>query len=401
MKKFAYFIVALLILVVSLHGYAYLFSNFILSSILDKLKNSSEFRISSIDQNSSIFSTNLNFALKYKDFDLKFDIISHHSVISIFNGIEIIVSVDDLGRSFDMASGSNLELSKKLAKFNLDIPINGGVSQLSGQISPVKIIENHNLFTISSIPFNATLDAEHLYFFNIGFDRMDFELDGISGTFSGANLKIDYLDGLEFANFDLFKLSPNELNFSVENLRASIAPINIVSDGIKFSSKTTTKNLANITSYLQSKGVMINGVMLGDIESKIRANNLILDSYRVLFGSILGFKSVGLIDAFISSKPILYVDKLGVSEFFDLKFSIISDGFEIRDVNLDGEFRAWRRISTLKGLEFLSFYENFLISSGILIENGNGYIAKFKSHSQSGEIIFNNSMKFSDILADF
>ncbi|MBR2917332.1 MAG: hypothetical protein IKC25_01150, partial [Campylobacter sp.] len=76
MKKFAYLIASLLILMVGLHGYAYLFSNFVLSSAINKLKSSSEFTLSSINQNNSIFSSNLNFTLKYKDFNLKFDIFS-------------------------------------------------------------------------------------------------------------------------------------------------------------------------------------------------------------------------------------------------------------------------------------------------------------------------------------
>ena len=399
MKKFAYLIVSLLILMVGLHGYAYLFSNFILSSAINKLKNSSEFTLSNINQNSSIFSSNLNFTLKYKDFNLKFNIFSHHSVISIFNGLDIIGDIYDLDHrlKMDLAQNEN----SVLAKLNLNIPINGGIGQLKAQISPLKIIENHNLFTISSIDISTIFDTERLYFLGVHFDKADFEFDGISIAFNGVDIEIDYLDGLEFASFDLFKFNPNELNISIKNLRANVPLINIVSDGVKFDSKTITNNLANITSNIHAKNVAINNIMIGNINSKIRLENLIIDSYKMVFNIMLGSKSIGLIDAFISCNPVLYVDRISINDLFELKFSLRGDSFDITDINLDGEFIALRPISTIKGLEFISFYENFLISSGILIKNGEGYISKFESQRENGELIFNNFVKFSDILADF
>ena len=399
MKKFAYLIASLLILMIGLHGYAYLFSNFVLSSAINKLKSSSEFTLSSINQNNSIFSTNLNFTLKYKDFNLKFDIFSHHSAISIFNGLDIVGDIYDLDHRLKMDLTQNE--NSVLAKFNLNIPINGGISQLKAQVSPLKIIENHNLFTISSIDISTTFDTERLYFLGVRFDKADFEFDGISSVFNGVDIEIDYLDGLEFTSFDLFKFNPNELNISIKNLRANVPLINIVSDEVKFDSKTITNNLANIISNVHAKNVSINNIMIGNINSKIRLENLIIDSYKMVFNIMLGSKSIGLIDAFISCNPVLYVDKISINDLFELKFNLRGDSFDITDINLDGEFIALRPISTIKGLEFISFYENFLISSGILIKNGEGYISKFKSQRENGELIFNNSVKFSDILVDF
>ena len=399
MKKFAYLIASLLILMVGLHGYAYLFSNFVLSSAINKLKSSSEFALSSINQNNSIFSTNLNFTLKYKDFNLKFDIFSHHSVISIFNGLDIVGDICDLDHRLKMDLTQNE--NSVLAKFNLNIPINGGISQLKAQVSPLKIIENHNLFTISSIDISTTFDTERLYFLGVRFDKADFEFDGISSVFNGVDIEIDYLDGLEFTSFDLFKFNPNELNISIKNLRANVPLINIVSDEITFDSKTITNNLANIISNIHAKNVAINNIMIDNINSKVRLENLIIDSYKMIFNIMLGSKSIGLIDAFISCNPVLYVDKININDLFELKFNLRGDSFDIADINLDGEFIALRPISTIKGLEFISFYENFLISSGILIKNGEGYISKFKSQRENGELIFNNYVKFSDILVDF
>ncbi|WP_086270003.1 hypothetical protein [Campylobacter devanensis] len=399
MKKFAYLIASLLILMVGLHGYAYLFSNFVLSSAINKLKSSSEFALSSINQNNSIFSTNLNFTLKYKDFNLKFNIFSHHSVISIFNGLDIVGDICDLDHRLKMDLTQNE--NSVLAKFNLNIPINGGISQLKAQVSPLKIIENHNLFTISSIDISTTFDTERLYFLGVRFDKADFEFDGISSVFNGVDIEIDYLDGLEFISFDLFKFNPNELNISIKNLRANVPLINIVSDEIKFDSKTITNNLANIISNIHAKNVAINNIMIDNINSKVRLENLIIDSYKMIFNIMLGSKSIGLIDAFISCNPVLYVDKISINDLFELKFNLRGDSFDITDINLDGEFIALRPISTIKGLEFISFYENFLISSGILIKNGEGYISKFKSQRENGELIFNNYVKFSDILLNF
>lgn len=399
MKKFVYLIASLLILMVGLHGYAYLFSNFVLSSAINKLKSSSEFTLLSINQNNSIFSTNLNFTLKYKDFNLKFDIFSHHSVISIFNGLDIVGDICDLDHRLKMDLTQNENLV--LAKFNLNIPINGGISQLKTQVSPLKIIENHNLFTISSIDISTTFDTERLYFLGVRFDKADFEFDGINSVFNGVDIEIDYLDGLEFASFDLFKFNPNELNISIKNLRANVPLINIVSDEVKFDSKTITNNLANIISNIHAKNVAINNIMIDNINSKIRLENLIINSYKMIFDIILGFRSIGLMDAFISYDPVLYVDKISINDLFELKFNLRGDSFDITDINLDGEFIALRPISTIKGLEFISFYENFLISSGILIKNGEGYISKFKSQKENGELIFNNSVKFSDILLNF
>ncbi|MBR2164073.1 MAG: hypothetical protein IJ953_04250 [Campylobacter sp.] len=399
MKKFAYLIASLLILMIGLHGYAYLFSNFVLSSAINKLKNSSEFTLSNINQNNSIFSSNLNFTLKYKDFNLKFDIFSYHSVITIFNGLDIVGDIYDLDHRLKMDLTQNE--NSVLAKFNLNIPINGGISQLKAQVSPLKIIENHNLFTISSIDISTTFDTERLYFLGVRFDKADFEFDGISSVFNGVDIEIDYLDGLEFTSFDLFKFNPNELNISIKNLRANVPLINIVSDEVKFNSKTITNNLANITSNIHAKNVAINNIMIDNINSKIRLENLIIDSYKMVFDIILGFRSIGLMDAFINCNPVLYVDQISINNLFELKFNLRGDSFDITDINLDGEFIALRPISTIKGLEFISFYENFLISSGILIKNDEGYISKFKSQRENGELIFNNSVKFSDILADF
>lgn len=399
MKKFAYLIASLLILMIGLHGYAYLFSNFVLSSAINKLKNSSEFTLSNINQNNSIFSSNLNFTLKYKDFNLKFDIFSHHSVISIFNGLDIVGDIYDLDHRLKMDLTQNE--NSVLTKFNLNTPINGGISQLKAQVSPLKIIENHNLFTISSIDISTTFDTERLYFLGVRFDKADFEFDGISSVFNGVDIEIDYLDGLEFTSFDIFKFNPNELNISIKNLRANVPLINIVSDEVKFDFKTITNNLANIISNIHAKNVAINNIMIDNIDSKIRLENLIINSYKMIFDIILGFRSIGLMDAFISCNPVLYVDKISINDLFELKFNLRGDSFDITDINLDGEFIALRPISTIKGLEFISFYENFLISSGILIKNGEGYISKFISQRENGELIFNNSVKFSDILLNF
>ncbi|WP_236848240.1 hypothetical protein [Campylobacter devanensis] len=141
--------------------------------------------------------------------------------------------------------------------------------------------------------------------------------------------------------------------------------------------------------------------MIDNINSKVRLENLIIDSYKMIFNIMLGSKSIGLIDTFISCNPVLYVDKISINDLFELKFNLRGDSFDITDINLDGEFTALRPISTIKGLEFISFYENFLISSGILIKNGEGYISKFKSQRENGELIFNNYVKFSDILLNF
>ena len=87
---------------------------------------------------------------------------------------------------------------------------------------------------------------------------------------------------------------------------------------------------------------------------------------------------------------------------FDFKFSIFgnSQTLKAEKLNLNGELKAYKPLSTLKGLEFLSIYEKFLISNGILIQNNEGYISKFKSDIQNNEIIFNNSVKFSDIVSN-
>ena len=113
MKRFALVLVALLILLVGLQGYAYLYSNFIINSAITILKDNREFKIDNINKSSSIFSTDLNATIIYKDFNLNVDLSSYHNALTIFSGIKIIGDIKDLEQN-----------STVLAKFDLDIPNN-------------------------------------------------------------------------------------------------------------------------------------------------------------------------------------------------------------------------------------------------------------------------------------
>ncbi|WP_289242984.1 hypothetical protein [uncultured Campylobacter sp.] len=391
MKRFALVLVALLILLVGIQGYAYLYSNFIINSAITILKDNREFKIGNINKSSSIFSTDLNATIIYKDFNLNVDLSSYHNALTIFSGIKIIGDIKDLEQN-----------STVLAKFDLDIPINSDTIHLNAKISPIKFMENHSFLELSSIDIEAIMDSSKLYFIKANINKANLEFDDINGGISGVVFEANYINGIEFNNLRQHIFSSNETTLIIEHLKAKVNPIDISSDEIKINFKSKVDALANITADIVSKYIMINDIDFNDISSKIRLENIDINSYKNLFKIILDSNTQDLMYDFMTNEPKLYIDSLSVKDIFDFKFSIFgnSQTLKAEKLNLNGELKAYKPLSTLKGLEFLSIYEKFLISNGILIQNNEGYISKFKSDIQNNEIIFNNSVKFSDIISN-
>lgn len=391
MKRFALVLVALLILLVGIQGYAYLYSNFIINSAITILKDNREFKIDNINKSSSIFSTDLNATIIYKDFNLNVDLSSHHNALAIFSGIKIIGNIKDLEQN-----------STVLAKFDLDIPINSDTIHLNAKISPIKFMENHSFLELSSIDIEAIMDSSKLYFIKANINKANLEFDDINGGISGVVFEANYINGIEFNNLRQHIFSSNETTLIIEHLKAKVNPIDISSDEIKINFKSKVDALANITADIVSKYIMINGIDFNDISSKIRLENIDINSYKNLFKIILDSNTQDLMYNFMTNEAKLYIDSLSVKDIFDFKFSIFGNNqtLKVEKLNLNGELKAYKPLSTLKGLEFLSIYEKFLISNGILIQNNEGYISKFKSDIQNNEIIFNNSVKFSDIVSN-
>lgn len=390
-KRFALLLVALLILLVGIQGYAYLYSNFIINSAITILKDNREFKIDNINKSSSIFSTDLNATIIYKDFNLNVDLSSYHNALTIFSGIKIIGDIKDLEQN-----------STVLAKFDLDIPINSDTIHLNAKISPIKFMENHSFLELSSIDIEAIMDSSKLYFIKANINKANLEFDDINGGISGVVFEANYINGIEFNNLRQHIFSSNETTLIIEHLKAKVNPIDISSDEIKINFKSKVDALANITADIVSKYIMINDIDFNDISSKIRLENIDINSYKNLFKIILDSNTQDLMYDFMTNEPKLYIDSLSVKDIFDFKFSIFgnSQTLKAEKLNLNGELKAYKPLSTLKGLEFLSIYEKFLISNGILIQNNEGYISKFKSDIQNNEIIFNNSVKFSDIISN-
>lgn len=390
-KRFALVLVALLILLVGIQGYAYLYSNFIINSAITILKDNREFKIDNINKSSSIFSTDLNATIIYKDFNLNVDLSSYHNALTIFSGIKIIGDIKDLEQN-----------STVLAKFDLDIPINSDTIHLNAKISPIKFMENHSFLELSSIDIEAIMDSSKLYFIKANINKANLEFDDINGGISGVVFEANYINGIEFNNLRQHIFSSNETTLIIEHLKAKVNPIDISSDEIKINFKSKVDALANITADIVSKYIMINGIDFNDISSKIRLENIDINSYKNLFKIILDSNTQDLMYNFMTNEAKLYIDSLSVKDIFDFKFSIFGNNQTLKaeKLNLNGELKAYKPLSTLKGLEFLSIYEKFLISNGILIQNNEGYISKFKSDIQNNEIIFNNSVKFSDIVSN-
>lgn len=391
MKRFALVLVALLILLVGIQGYAYLYSNFIINSAITILKDNREFKIDNINKSSSIFSTDLNATIIYKDFNLNIDLSSYHNALAVFSGIKIIGDIKDLEQN-----------STVLAKFDLDIPINSDTIHLNAKISPIKFMENHSFLELSSIDIEAIMDSSKLYFIKANINKANLEFDDINGGISGVVFEANYINGIEFNNLRQHIFFSNETTLIIEHLKAKVNPIDISSDEIKINFKSKVDALANITADIVSKYIMINGIDFNDISSKIRLENIDINSYKNLFKIILDSNTQDLMYNFMTNEAKLYIDSLSVKDIFDFKFSIFGNNQTLKaeKLNLNGELKAYKPLSTLKGLEFLSIYEKFLISNGILIQNNEGYISKFKSDIQNNEIIFNNSVKFSDIISN-
>ncbi|ARR00877.1 hypothetical protein [Campylobacter porcelli] len=371
MKKLIFIISILLI---GLYGFAYIFSNHMLNSALAKLQNIKEFKIDSVNKNSSILSNNLNFRLQYKDFDLDIDMSSSYNPLFIFNGFKINGDIKDLSQD-----------SVNLAKFSLNIPLYGGKIHIQADISPIQIIQHHSSIKFSNISINSIMDSKKLYFIKANLDKAKFEFDNINVDMSGIFSEIEYIDGVDFADFNPYALNPSNLKLLIDNLSSNINFINLTSENIRLSSKINAYSLADIFTDLTAKYIMVNGIAFDDISSKIILKNISTSNYK----------------NFIISKPEIVVDNLTIRDFLELKFDILIDNQSFNGLNLNGEFIAYKPISYIKGLEFISIYEKFLISNGVLIQNGNGYLSKFKSNIQNSEIIFNNSVKFSDILSEF
>lgn len=392
MRKFLFFILALLILSIGLHTYAYLFSNFMINSALEMLKNNKNFKIENINKNSSIFSTNLNFALIYKDFNLDIGITAHHNAISVFRGLNANGDIKSLEQN-----------STELAKIDLNIPINSDTIYLNANIFPIKFIENHSSLELSDIAIEAVMDSKKLYLIKSNLDNAALKIDDISANIAGVIYEIDYIDGLEFASFDPYKLNSNNLNLNIENIKIKANPIDIVGDDIKFSSKTSTKTLANIMSDLASRSILINGVAINDFNFKIGLENIDINGYKDLFEIMLNPNAYNQMVKFMDNEPKINIYSFGSKDIFDLKFKAWGDKhtLTLNELNFNGEFSAYKPLSSINGLEFISMYEKFLISNGVLIQNDKGYMLKFKSDNQNRDIIFNNSVKFSDILLEF
>ncbi len=263
-------------------------------------------------------------------------------------------------------------------------------------------MENHSFLELSSIDIEAIMDFSKLYFIKANINKANLEFDDINSGISGVVFEANYINGIEFNNLSQHIFSSNETTLIIEHLKAKVNPIDISSDEIKINFKSKVDALANITADIVSKYIMINGIDFNDISSKIRLENIDISSYKNLFKIILDSNTQDLMYNFMTNEPKLYIDSLSVKDIFDFKFSIFgnSQTLKAEKLNLNGELKAYKPLSTLKGLEFLSIYEKFLISNGILIQNNKGYISKFKSDIQNNEIIFNNSVKFSDIVSN-
>ena len=373
MRKFLFLILFFLILLSGLHGYAYIYSNHIINLAITTLKNR-EFKIDKITKTNSIFSTNLNFDLIYKDFNLNLNILSKHSPISIFNGIEMIGNIDDFSQ-------------KHLAKFKLNIPINSQNINLKADISPIKFIENHSFLELFDTYIEAKMDFEKIYLINAKLDKAKFKLGDISSKVDRIKFDIKYTDGVSFSDLNLY--SSNNLKLNIKNLNTNINFIDIAAENINLNAQTTTVNLADINTNLSAKSIIIDGVILKDINSQIRLKNIDPNSYKNF-----DIKTNNDIN-----QPMLIIDNLSINDLLELKLNLlINPENSFKSLNLDGEIIAYKPISSLINLEFISIYEKFLINNGILIPFNQGYISKFKSTPQNNELIFNNSVKFSDIL---
>ena len=376
MRKFLFLILFFLILLSGLHGYAYIYSNHIINLVITTLKNR-EFKIDKITKTNSIFSTNLNFDLIYKDFNLNLNILSKHSAISIFNGIEMIGNIDDFSQ-------------KHLAKFKLNIPINSQTINLKADISPIKFIENHSFLELFDTYIEAKMDFEKIYLIKAKLDKAKLKLGDISSKVDGIKFDIKYTDGVSFRDLNLY--SSNNLKLNIKNLNTNINFINITADDINLNAQTTSANLTDINTNLSAKSIIINGIILKDINSQIRLKNIDPNSYENF-----DIKTNNDIN-----QPMLIIDNLGINDLLELKLNLlINPENSFKSLNLDGEIIAYKPISSLINLEFISIYEKFLINNGILIPLNQGYISKFKSNPQNSELIFNNSVKFSDILEEF
>lgn len=376
MRKFLFLILFFLILLSGLHGYAYIYSNHIINLAITTLKNR-EFKIDKITKTNSIFSTNLNFDLIYKDFNLNLNILSKHSAISIFNGIEMIGNIDDFSQ-------------KHLAKFKLNIPINSQNINLKADISPIKFIENHSFLELFDTYIEAKMDFKKIYLIKAKLDKAKFKLGDISSKVDGIKFDIEYTDGVSFSDLNLY--SSNNLKLNIKNLNTNINFINITAKGINLNTQITTANLADINTNLSAKSIIINGAILKDINSQIRLKNIDPNSYKNF-----DIKTNNDIN-----QPMLIIDNLSINDLLELKLNLlINPENSFKSLNLDGEIIAYKPISSLINLEFISIYEKFLINNGILIPLNQGYISKFKSNPQNSELIFNNSVKFSDILEEF
>ena len=376
MRKFLFLILFFLILLSGLHGYAYIYSNHIINLVITTLKNR-EFKIDKITKTNSIFSTNLNFDLIYKDFNLNLNILSKHSAISIFNGIEMIGNIDDFSQ-------------KHLAKFKLNIPINSQNINLKADISPIKFIENHSFLELFDTYIEAKMDFEKIYLIKAKLDKAKLKLGDISSKVDGIKFDIKYTDGVSFSDLNLY--SSNNLKLNIKNLNTNINFINITADDINLNAQTTSANLADINTNLSAKSIIINGAILKDINSQIRLKNIDPNSYENF-----DIKTDNDIN-----QPMLIIDNLSINDLLELKLNLlINPENSFKSLNLDGEIIAYKPISSLINLEFTSIYEKFLINNGILIPLNQGYISKFKSNPQNSELIFNNSVKFSDILEEF
>ncbi|MDY6135122.1 hypothetical protein [Campylobacter lanienae] len=373
MRKFLFLILFFLILLSGLHGYAYIYSNHIINLAITTLKNR-EFKIDKITKTNSIFSTNLNFNLIYKDFNLNLNILSKHSPISIFNGIEMIGNIDDFSQ-------------KHLAKFKLNIPINSQNINLKADISPIKFIENHSFLELFDTYIEAKMDFEKIYLINAKLDKAKFKLGDISSKVDRIKFDIKYTDGVSFSDLNLY--SSNNLKLNIKNLNTNINFIDIAAENINLNAQTTTVNLADINTNLSAKSIIIDGVILKDINSQIRLKNIDPNSYKNF-----DIKTNNDIN-----QPMLIIDNLSIKDLLELKLNLlINPENSFKSLNLDGEIIAYKPISSLINLEFISIYEKFLINIGILIPLNQGYISKFKLNPQNNELIFNNSVKFSDIL---
>ena len=241
MRKFLFLILFFLILLSGLHGYAYIYSNHIINLAITTLKNR-EFKIDKITKTNSIFSTNLNFNLIYKDFNLNLNILSKHSPISIFNGIEMIGNIDDFSQ-------------KHLAKFKLNIPINSQNINLKADISPIKFIENHSFLELFDTYIEAKMDFEKIYLINAKLDKAKFKLGDISSKVDGIKFDIKYTDGVSFSDLNLY--SSNNLKLNIKNLNTNINFIDIAAENINLNAQTTTVNLAYINTNSSAKSITI------------------------------------------------------------------------------------------------------------------------------------------------